>query len=137
MTFRNGSYESKGFDDWMTPPELLNKLKEEFGELYDPCPANHDFSFDGLDIAWSKELVCFVNPPYSQIALWVEKCYTEWLAGSKIILLIPARTDTRYFHNFINDNAKVRFIKGRLKFVHPEGLASKSAPFPSILCIYE
>ena len=136
MTFRNGSYEAKGFDNWMTPIELLEELTNEFGELFDPCPKDFDYSFDGLEISWSREKVCFVNPPYSKIKDWVKKCYDEWLPGSEIVLLIPARTDTRYFHNYINDNAKVRFIKGRLKFIHPDGRNSKAAPFPSILCVF-
>ena len=136
MSFRNGSFESVGFDNWMTPIDLLEKIENEFGELFDPCPKDFDYSFDGLEISWSREKVCFVNPPYSQIKFWVEKCYKESLLGSKIVLLIPARTDTRYFHSFINNKANVRFIKGRLKFIHPDGRNSKSAPFPSILCLY-
>ena len=136
MSFRNGSFESVGFDNWMTPIDLLEEIKNEFGELFDPCPKDFDYSFNGLEISWSREKVCFVNPPYSQIKLWVEKCYKESLLGSKIVLLIPARTDTRYFHSFINNKADVRFIKGRLKFIHPDGRNSKSAPFPSILCLY-
>ena len=136
MTFRNGSYEAKGFDNWMTPIELIEELTNEFGELFDPCPKDFDYSFDGLEISWSREKVCFVNPPYSQIKDWVKKSHDEWVLGSEIILLIPARTDTRYFHDYINDNAQVRFIKGRLKFIHPDGRNSKSAPFPSILCIF-
>ena len=136
MTFRNGAYESKGFDNWMTPPHIIEELENEFGELYDPCPKNYDFSFDGLKITWSKDKVCFVNPPYSQIKEWVKKCYDEWKKGSTIVLLIPARTCTRYFHDYINDNAEIRFIKGRLKFIHPDGRNEKPAPFPSILCIF-
>jgi phage N-6-adenine-methyltransferase len=136
MTFRNGSYEAKGFDNWMTPIELIEELTNEFGELFDPCPKDFDYSFDGLEISWSREKVCFVNPPYSKIKDWVKKSHDEWVLGSEIILLIPARTDTRYFHDYINDNAQVRFIKGRLKFIHPDGRNSKSAPFPSILCIF-
>tara|TARA_R110002051_G_scaffold25654_1_gene62584 strand:- start:33 stop:491 length:459 start_codon:yes stop_codon:yes gene_type:complete len=137
MTYRNGVYEASGLDNWMTPPDLLEKLTEEYGELYDPCPAYHDFSFDGLEIEWSRDKVCFVNPPYSQMKEWVKKSHDEWRAGSTVILLIPPRTCTRYFHDYINERAEVRFIKGRLKFVHPNGEDSKSAPFPSILCIFK
>ena len=137
MTFRNGSYESKGFDNWMTPLNLLEDIENEFGELFDPCPKDFDYSFDGLEISWSRDKVCFVNPPYSKIKLWVEKCHNEWLLGSQIVLLIPARTDTKYFHDFINNKADVRFIKGRLKFIHPDGRKHKPAPFPSILCIFK
>ncbi len=134
--YRNGNYEASGYDAWMTPPHLLEELVKEFGELFDPCPIDYDGSFDGLEISWDREKTCFVNPPYSEIAQWTEKCYKEWLNGSQIVLLIPPRTCTRYFHSFVNNYAEVRFIKGRLKFVHPDGSQSKSAPFPSILCIY-
>ena len=134
MSFRNGSYEGRGFDNWMTPPDLLESLTAEFGEMYDPCPPNP--TEDGLKLAWPTDRVCFVNPPYSQIAVWTDKCSTEWRRGCSIVLLIPARTDTRYFHRNINGNAEVRFIKGRLKFVHPDGGKPKGAPFPSILCVF-
>ena len=135
LTFRNGSYEGRGFDNWMTPPDLLESLTAEFGEMYDPCPPNP--TEDGLKLAWPTDRVCFVNPPYSQMKEWVKKSHDEWRAGSTVILLIPPRTCTRYFHDYINERAEVRFIKGRLKFVHPNGEDSKSAPFPSILCIFK
>lgn len=133
----NRAFEGKGFDNWMTPPHIIEDLENEFGELYDPCPKNHDFSFDGLEVTWSKELACFVNPPYSRIKDWVKKCYDEWKLGSTVILLIPARTCTKYFHDYINNNAEIRFIKGRVKFIHPDGRHKKPAPFPSILCIFK
>lgn len=135
--FRNGVPESKGYDLWMTPKEVLDPLIEEFGPMFDPCPAYWDGSFDGLEIDWPTEQVCFVNPPYSQITAWTEKCAEEWERGCSIVLLIPARTDTRYFHSHVHGKADVRFIKGRVKFVHPEGEKSASAPFPSIICVYE
>lgn len=76
---------------------------------------------------------CFCNPPYSEIAAWVKKAYLESSAPKTVIvLLIPARTDTRYFHEYILHRAEVRFIKGRLKF----GEATNSAPFPSMIVIY-
>lgn len=75
----------------------------------------------------------FCNPPYSEIGSWVEKCYRE---GSKdntlVVLLIPSRTDTRYFHNFIYQRCELRFVKGRLKF----GDGKSSAPFPSMIAIF-
>ena len=133
MTFRNGQYESSGFDNWMTPTNFLDKITEEFGDYYDPCPPNP--TEDGLSIDWPTNKAVFVNPPYSEIARWCEKCKEQFDRGCTILLLIPARTDTRYFHDYIVDIADVRFIKGRLKFVHPDGRKDKSAPFPSILCI--
>ena len=75
----------------------------------------------------------FCNPPYSQIGAWVEKAYRE---GQKdrtvIVLLIPSRTDTRYFHDFIYQRSEIRFVKGRLKF----GEAIYNAPFPSMIVIF-
>ena len=63
MTYRNGNYESSGLDNWMTPRHIIEELENEFGELFDPCPAYHDGSFDGLQISWPRDKVCFVNPP--------------------------------------------------------------------------
>ena len=75
----------------------------------------------------------FVNPPYSEISKWVEKAYYEAQTDNSIVvLLIPARTDTRYFHNFILHRAEIRFISGRLKFNN----SKNNAPFPSMIVIF-
>ena len=75
----------------------------------------------------------FCNPPYSNIAEWVKKCYEESKKdGTLVVMLIPARTDTKYFHDYILHRAEVRFIKGRLKF----GDSKNSAPFPSMIVIF-
>tara|TARA_R110000751_G_scaffold62159_1_gene128452 strand:+ start:1155 stop:1631 length:477 start_codon:yes stop_codon:yes gene_type:complete len=133
--YRYGTYERSGSDYWMTPPDLLRKLNLRYGGLFDPCPRNP--SFNGLEIDWPLDKICFVNPPYSNLADWTKKCQVEWRRGAKIILLMPARTDTKYFHNYVNGCCQIEFIKGRLKFVNPiSGEAGKSAPFPSILCYY-
>lgn len=76
----------------------------------------------------------FCNPPYGQaIGEWVAKCYQE---GTKentlVVLLIPARTDTKYFHDYILHRSEIRFVRGRLKF----GDGKNSAPFPSMLVIF-
>lgn len=76
---------------------------------------------------------CFCNPPYSRIGDFVKKAYNEsHEPGTLIVLLIPARTDTRYFQEYIYHRAEIRFIKGRLKF----GNSKNSAPFPSMIVIY-
>ena len=79
----------------------------------------------------------FVNPPYGrELSKWVEKCYNESLdSNGKIVMLIPARTDTRYFHKYIYHKSEIRFLKGRIKFLQ-NGEALNSAPFPSMVVIY-
>lgn len=74
-----------------------------------------------------------MNPPYSQIGAWVEKCYREGTQDNTlVVLLIPSRTDTKYFHNFIYGRSEIRFIKGRVKFG-----GKGSAPFPSMIVIFK
>ena len=74
----------------------------------------------------------FCNPPYSEIGKWVEKCYREGCKDNTlVVLLIPSRTDTKYFHNFIYQRAEIRFVKGRLRFN-----GSDNAPFPSMVVIF-
>jgi site-specific DNA-methyltransferase (adenine-specific) len=129
-------------DVWSTPQEFFNELNREFGFTLDPCalPENAKCSkyftpeTDGLAQDWSNHTV-FCNPPYGRsIARWVEKCRQESRkSNTKVVLLIPARTDTSYFHKFIYKNAKeIRFIKGRLKF----GNSRNSAPFPSMVVVF-
>lgn len=121
-------------DNWITPKKLYDKLNEEFKFDYDPCPIN--YKIDGLITDWGNSN--FVNPPYSNIKEWAKKCRIEQQKGNKSVLLIPARTDTNYFHKYILPYAKIRFIKGRLKFKSFDNkYKANSAPFASILCIYE
>ena len=76
----------------------------------------------------------FCNPPYSQIELWARKCYLEnYINNCTIVMLVPARTDTKWFHNYVYGKSEIRFIKGRLHFNN----SKNSAPFPSMLVIYK
>ena len=128
-------------DMWATPQEFYDKLNDEFNFTLDPCAtednAKCDNFFtaddDGLKQDWSGNIV-FCNPPYGRaIKDWVKKSYEESLkTNTTVVMLIPSRTDTIYFHEFIYGKAEIRFIKGRLKF----GDAKNSAPFPSIVVIY-
>lgn len=127
-------------DEWSTPWEIFNELDQEFGFDLDPCATaeNHKCANyytkedDGIVKNWGGCRV-FCNPPYSQIGKWVEKAYREGTKdGTLVVLLIPARTDTRYFHDFIMHRSEVRFIRGRLKF----GDQKNSAPFPSMVVIF-
>lgn len=127
--------------EWATPQYLFNELNGEFNFTLDPCATKENAKCkkfytkqdNGLIQDWGGYNV-FCNPPYgSEIKHWVKKCSEE---GKKkdtiVVMLIPARTDTRYFHEFIYHKAEIRFLKGRLKF----GDSKNSAPFPSMLVIY-
>ena len=126
-----------------TPPEFYDRLNKEFNFTLDPCctkkTAKCDKYYtkkeDGLIKDWIGEIV-FVNPPYGrELKKWAEKCYLESLKGTKIVMLIPARTDTIYFHEFIYKKTEIRFIKGRLRFLK-NGKQLDSAPFPSMIAIF-
>lgn len=116
-------------NDWATPLAVYEKLNEEFRFDFDPCPLKS--KFDGLKISWKKRN--FVNPPYSNLAEWIRKSFEEWRNGKLVVMLIPARTDTKAFHQYIFGNAEVRFIQGRLKF----GNSTNSAPFPSCVVVFK
>lgn len=126
---------------WATPQDLFDDLNNEFGFTLDPCALAENAKCDrfftpeinGLKQSWQRERV-FCNPPYGRVLYdWVSKCSSEARDGKTlIVLLVPARTDTRWFHEFIWNKAEIRFIKGRLKF----GGSKNSAPFPSMICIW-
>lgn len=133
-------YSSKT-DQWATPQSFFEELDAEFHFNLDPCAdeENHKCAEyftkqqDGLKQNWGGRRV-FCNPLYGQaIGEWVAKCYQE---GTKentlVVLLIPARTDTKYFHDYILHRSEIRFVRGRLKF----GDGKNSAPFPSMLVIF-
>ena len=114
---------------WLTPPDLMRELDNEFHFDFDPCPSNPNF--DGLIIDWGKRN--FVNPPFSEWQTWVKKGFEESKKGKLIVFLIAARTDTKAFHEIILPYAtEIRFIKGRMKF----GDSRKSAPFPSMIVVF-
>ena len=126
-------------DEWETPSELFNKLNEEFNFTLDPCCTKENakceryftIAENGLAHDWSNDVV-FMNPPYGrEIGKWIEKAYRESLRGAIVVCLIPARTDTKYWHDYIFNKAEIRFLKGRVKFSN-----KGSAPFPSAIVIY-
>lgn len=132
---------SSNKDDWETPQEFFDCLDEEFGFTLDVCADdfNHKCSKyytkeqDGLQQEWGDESV-WCNPPYGrQIALWVRKCYLHGKNGGVAVMLVPARTDTKWFHNvWGKPNVEIRFVKGRLKFSG----AKDAAPFPSMIIVF-
>ena len=131
---------SRESDEWSTPQDLFDKLNEEFKFTLDPCATAENAKCkkyftaeqNGLLQDWGGETV-FCNPPYSKIGKWVEKAYREGHKdGTVVCLLIPARTDTKYFHRFILHRSEIRFLKGRLRFSG----AQYNAPFPSMVVIF-
>ena len=116
--------------DWKTPIALYNQLNEEFHFTFDPCPPNPEF--DGLSIEWGEVNYC--NPPYGrELPKWIRKGYEEWQKGKTVVFLIPSRTDTRWWHDYLMKADDIRFIKGRLKFDEHEN----SAPFPSAIVVFQ
>lgn len=126
-------------DLWETPQDFFEKLDQEFGFELDVCalPENAKCSRyfspmdDGLEQDWTG--VCWCNPPYGrEIEKWVKKAYISAIEGATVVMLLPARTDTRWFHDWIYGKTEIRFIRGRLKF----GGAEHGAPFPSMVVVF-
>ena len=116
--------------DYQTPKDLYARLDNQFHFDFDPCPVNP--TFDGLSLDWGERN--FVNPPYgSEIKKWVEKAYREAQKDKLVVMLIPSRTDTKYWHEYIMEAHQIWFIKGRLRFVD----ARNPAPFPSAIVIFK
>lgn len=131
---------SRDSDEWETPAELFEILNDEFHFTLDACATDDNHKVDkyftkmddGLKQDWSGYRV-FCNPPYSEIGKLVRKAYYEGLKAETLVcLLIPARTDTRWFHDYILHRSEIRFIKGRLRFSGSKW----NAPFPSMIVIF-
>lgn len=139
----NKGMMSSNTNEWGTPQDLFDELNKEFGFTLDPCSTHQNAKCakhytaedDGLSKDWSNDVV-FCNPPYgTDIGNWVKKAYEENQKGATVVLLIPARTDTKYFHEYIYKKHEIRFLKGRLKFTNSEGKTQAAAPFPSMVVV--
>jgi phage N-6-adenine-methyltransferase len=139
---------SSGNEEWETPEYLFSQLNEEFHFTLDACATLENTKCkkfytkeeNGLAQDWSGETV-FCNPPYTKKDIrlgilgqeaWIKKCFYE---GQKttVVMLIPARTDTKAFHEFIYGKAEIRFIRGRIRFIG----GVYNAPFPSMIVIFK
>lgn len=131
---------------WCTPKDFFQKLDEEFHFVLDAaatdrsakCKLYFTPEIDALAQSWDVGGAVYCNPPYGrQIERWIRKAYEESRRCTHpIVLLIPARTDTSYFHDYIYGQAEIRFIRGRLKFTDESGQEKDAAPFPSMVVIY-
>ena len=138
--------------NWCTPQKFFDELNAEFHFTLDAaateqsakCDKYFTPETDGLKQSWSAGGAVFCNPPYGRnLGAWVQKAYQESKHGTTIVLLIPARTDTSYFHDFIYGKAEIRFLRGRLTFTDEKGNPQTDgkgrampAPFPSMLVVY-
>lgn len=134
----DGMFTSKT-DMWETPQDLFDNLDSEFHFTLDVCAVKENAKCnnfyspeqDGLSQPWTGRVWC--NPPYGrQIGKWVRRALFASAAGATVVMLLPSRTDTKWFHEYIYHKAEIRFIRGRLKF----GGAKNGAPFPSMVCIF-
>ena len=125
--------------EWSTPQDLYDKLNEKYNFTLDVCalPENtkcKDYftpEIDGLKQDWKG--VCWMNPPYGrEIGKWIKKAYDESRKGCTVVCLLPARTDTRWFHDYCV-KGEIEFIKGRLKF----GGCKNNAPFPNMIVVFK
>jgi phage N-6-adenine-methyltransferase len=125
-------------DEWATPQDVFDRLDAEFGFDLDvcatpenaKCPRYYTKRENGLLQKW--EGVCWMNPPYGrEIGQWVKKAYTSALEGATVVCLLPARTDTGWWHDYCM-KGEIRFVRGRLKF----GDSKTNAPFPSAVVIF-
>lgn len=146
-------------DEWSTPQDLFDELDREFGFVLDVCATKENAKCDryytrkddGLSQEWRLSALglkprhghllgaVWMNPPYGrEIGKWVAKAETEACKGATVVCLLPARTDTRWFHNHIWGHERpqvgvvVRLLSGRLKF----GGSKNSAPFPSMVVVF-
>lgn len=127
-------------EEWATPRALFEALDREFHFTLDPCATPDNATCrrfftkddDGLRRSWGRHVV-FCNPPYGRtMRAWARKCFEASCAGATVVLLAHARTDTRWFHDWVYGRAELRFLQGRLRF----GDGRQSAPFPSLCAVY-
>ncbi|MGL4517343.1 MAG: DNA N-6-adenine-methyltransferase [Shewanella sp.] len=138
MSNKMNVHFSSETDLWSTPDDFYQKLHAEFDFKTDVCSTHENakcekhytIDDDGLSQEWSGS--CWMNPPYGrEIGKWMKKAYESSLNGATVVCLVPARTDTAWWHDYVM-KGEYRLIRGRLKF----GNAKNSAPFPSAVVVF-
>lgn len=133
-------HKTSGKTDWETPQYFFDQINNLFGPFdidvcaskdNAKCPIYFSIDDDALTIPWQGNR-CFCNPPYgSQLSKWVRKAYAESLSGACVVMVLPARTDTSWFHRYCS-KSQCFFIKGRLSFSNSSG----RSPFPTMVCVF-
>ena len=138
MAIAREVWASSATDEWATPQDFFDRLNAEFGFTLDvcalpesaKCEAYFTPETDGLAQDWRG--VCWMNPPYGrEIGRWMRKAWESCIAGATVVCLVPARTDTAWWHDFAM-RGEIRYVRGRLKF----GNAKNSAPFPCAVVVF-
>jgi phage N-6-adenine-methyltransferase len=138
MTIDRAVWASSATDQWATPQDFFDRLHAEFGFTLDVCaspenakaPDYYTAEVDGLKQEWRG--ICWMNPPYGRvIGLWMRKAWESALAGATVVCLVPARTDTAWWHNYAM-RGEIRYVRGRLKF----GDSKNVAPFPCAVVVF-
>jgi len=125
----NAVHFSHTHTHWSTPRDLYGALDLFFDFNDDPCPLHSEV--DGLTRPWGTRT--FLNPPYGrEIKKWLQKALHESSCGKTIVCLLPSRTDTQWWHEYVMRADEIMFLKGRLKF----GNSVNSAPFPSVIVVF-
>lgn len=133
-------YSSKS-EEWETPQDLFDQLNAQFSFTLDAAATAENTKCeefltredDALAESTNWPGVVWLNPPYGRgLYKWIEKAWWECLGGSTVVMLLPSRTDTQWFHDFIYNKAEVIFLRGRLKFSGNKN----AAPFPSMIVVF-
>ena len=136
-------------EEWETPQALFDRLDALYDFALDACakPINAKCARyftkadDALSKDWAPHGRVWMNPPYGRpIGAWMKKAYEESQKGCLVACLVPARTDTRWWHDWVLDKGSVTFIKGRLRFNRTNAGKDEliyPAPFPNVIVVYE
>lgn len=125
--------------EWETPQRLFEQLDRTYSFTLDACATAENAKCakyytpeeDGLAQPWEGRVWC--NPPYGrEIGKWVKKAWESARSGATVVMLLPARTDTKWFHRYLYGKAELRFLEGRIKFSG----SRNSAPFPSMVAVF-
>ncbi len=129
---------SSNKEDWETPQWLFEQLNKKYNfdidvcasDLNHKCKKYYSINENGLEQEWNGNIWC--NPPYGRkIGDWVKKGYESSLRGNIVVMLLPSRTDTKWFQDYCL-KGNLTFIRGRLKFSNSD----TGAPFPSVIVVF-